>query len=175
MSKKKQWSWYWLNTRGLSVALASSSDLTASDCSSLSTWHGTEANIITQLRIVSAQLSHSHHFRLVGRLPSGRGSVGSLLVSTASQENLETEASLIIFTGRMWFLSNLWGKVAKETQGTWSREQLPSGVTLSSATGLFTARVATMYRFCLVCVLSLIHIWRCRRSYACRSRWSPYH
>ena len=24
-------------------------------------------------------------------------------------------------------------------------------------------------------VLSLIHIWRCRRSYACRSRWSPYH
>ena len=23
--------------------------------------------------------------------------------------------------------------------------------------------------------LSLIHIWRCRRSYACRSRWSPYH
>ena len=24
-------------------------------------------------------------------------------------------------------------------------------------------------------LLSLIHIWRCRRSYACRSRWSPYH
>ena len=24
-------------------------------------------------------------------------------------------------------------------------------------------------------MLSLIHIWRCRRSYACRSRWSPYH
>ena len=23
--------------------------------------------------------------------------------------------------------------------------------------------------------LSLIHIWRCRRSYACRSRWSPSH
>ena len=23
--------------------------------------------------------------------------------------------------------------------------------------------------------LSLIHIWRCRRSFACRSRWSPYH
>ena len=23
--------------------------------------------------------------------------------------------------------------------------------------------------------LSLIHIRRCRRSYACRSRWSPYH
>ena len=23
--------------------------------------------------------------------------------------------------------------------------------------------------------LSLIHIWRCRRAAACRSRWSPYH
>ena len=23
--------------------------------------------------------------------------------------------------------------------------------------------------------LSLIHIWRCRRLYSCRSRWSPYH
>ena len=23
--------------------------------------------------------------------------------------------------------------------------------------------------------LSLIHIWRCRRRFACRSRWSPYH
>ena len=26
-----------------------------------------------------------------------------------------------------------------------------------------------------VLILSLIHIRRCRRSYACRSRWSPYH
>ena len=26
-----------------------------------------------------------------------------------------------------------------------------------------------------VCVLSLIHIWRCRRDPQCRSRWSPYH
>ena len=26
-----------------------------------------------------------------------------------------------------------------------------------------------------VCVLSLIHIWRCRRADTCRSRWSPYH
>ena len=24
-------------------------------------------------------------------------------------------------------------------------------------------------------LLSLIHIWRCRRDYRCRSRWSPYH
>ena len=26
-----------------------------------------------------------------------------------------------------------------------------------------------------VYLLSLIHIWRCRRSTLCRSRWSPYH
>ena len=29
--------------------------------------------------------------------------------------------------------------------------------------------------FCSVHELSLIHIWRCRRSTLCRSRWSPYH
>ena len=28
---------------------------------------------------------------------------------------------------------------------------------------------------CAQCILSLIHIWRCRRSTLCRSRWSPYH
>ena len=29
---------------------------------------------------------------------------------------------------------------------------------------------------CALCFqLSLIHIWRCRRSTLCRSRWSPYH
>ena len=28
---------------------------------------------------------------------------------------------------------------------------------------------------CLCLFLSLIHIWRCRRSTLCRSRWSPYH
>ena len=27
----------------------------------------------------------------------------------------------------------------------------------------------------VVWILSLIHIWRCRRSTLCRSRWSPYH
>ena len=27
----------------------------------------------------------------------------------------------------------------------------------------------------IIILLSLIHIWRCRRSTLCRSRWSPYH
>ena len=30
-------------------------------------------------------------------------------------------------------------------------------------------------RLCSLLNLSLIHIWRCRRSTLCRSRWSPYH
>ena len=29
--------------------------------------------------------------------------------------------------------------------------------------------------YCATYVLSLIHIWRCRRYAVCRSRWSPYH
>ena len=32
-----------------------------------------------------------------------------------------------------------------------------------------------VYRFKLEEMLSLIHIWRCRRIERCRSRWSPYH
>ena len=46
----------------------------------------------------------------------------------------------------------------------------------------FIERVIQHYVFCAaigVCDttlhLSLIHIWRCRRSTLCRSRWSPYH
>ena len=37
---------------------------------------------------------------------------------------------------------------------------------------------ATLYHHCFrwpAFFLSLIHIWRCRRSTLCRSRWSPYH
>ena len=35
--------------------------------------------------------------------------------------------------------------------------------------------VGTIFHTMILSELSLIHIWRCRRSYACRSRWSPYH
>ena len=33
--------------------------------------------------------------------------------------------------------------------------------------------VSTLWK--MVSMLSLIHIWRCRRIERCRSRWSPYH
>ena len=32
-----------------------------------------------------------------------------------------------------------------------------------------------MVNMSTILLLSLIHIWRCRRSTLCRSRWSPYH
>ena len=32
-----------------------------------------------------------------------------------------------------------------------------------------------IYYYSIYYNLSLIHIWRCRRSTLCRSRWSPYH
>ena len=35
--------------------------------------------------------------------------------------------------------------------------------------------VTAFLSFDIVIILSLIHIWRCRRYAVCRSRWSPYH
>ena len=61
------------------------------------------------------------------------------------------------------------------------------GLSILLAVGLcvLNCRVAAASRACspsfpsagptLPMMLSLIHIWRCRRSTLCRSRWSPYH
>ena len=53
----------------------------------------------------------------------------------------------------------LWATLCKE--GTCSAE---IGIRIASALVAAVARL-----------LSLIHIWRCRRDVLCRSRWSPYH
>ena len=46
----------------------------------------------------------------------------------------------------------------------------------NKAISALTVALKNTYRYtCTFIHLSLIHIWRCRRSYACRSRWSPYH
>ena len=45
----------------------------------------------------------------------------------------------------------------------------PPGQKLSRNTNISCLKCTVMY------TLSLIHIWRCRRSTLCRSRWSPYH
>ena len=37
------------------------------------------------------------------------------------------------------------------------------------------SRIHAFTHWTTVTDLSLIHIWRCRRSTLCRSRWSPYH
>ena len=39
----------------------------------------------------------------------------------------------------------------------------------------FVIDIAIKEYWYLLITLSLIHIWRCRRSTLCRSRWSPYH
>ena len=36
-------------------------------------------------------------------------------------------------------------------------------------------RIRFVIKISAINLLSLIHIWRCRRSTLCRSRWSPYH
>ena len=46
--------------------------------------------------------------------------------------------------------------------------------TLSKHFRSLVSAVQSTQKLCLVS-LSLIHIWRCRRSTLCRSRWSPYH
>ena len=48
-------------------------------------------------------------------------------------------------------------------------EVSPQSITRESDTQPFFVRVQSTF------YLSLIHIWRCRRSTLCRSRWSPYH
>ena len=39
----------------------------------------------------------------------------------------------------------------------------------------FEPKLVSVDWYPIVLSLSLIHIWRCRRSTLCRSRWSPYH
>ena len=49
---------------------------------------------------------------------------------------------------------------------------------LSCAVACIYSRDILLPLPCIRCTstyLSLIHIWRCRRSTLCRSRWSPYH
>ena len=49
-------------------------------------------------------------------------------------------------------------------------------LSIASQTGTtFRLRWHTFHSIVFVIVLSLIHIWRCRRIERCRSRWSPYH
>ena len=52
-------------------------------------------------------------------------------------------------------------------------------ITIPTFEFIFIMRALILYRIELANItthhLSLIHIWRCRRSTLCRSRWSPYH
>ena len=47
--------------------------------------------------------------------------------------------------------------------------------TRGSKQNLYVLRATKTCRCNSLRILSLIHIWRCRRIERCRSRWSPYH
>ena len=70
-----------------------------------------------------------------------------------------------------WHLNKCW------LAGTVSRMLQPVSVFLTSVWPLLSAKfLLTLIHFTVKQFnLSLIHIWRCRRSTLCRSRWSPYH
>ena len=70
----------------------------------------------------------------------------------------------------MWRMRLL--TVCREVMGKYE-----SSMRLGSTRTLYIGYVTSTCQSRRHCIaaLSLIHIWRCRRSYACRSRWSPYH
>ena len=68
----------------------------------------------------------------------------------------------------------------------WKHAKIPRQKSVSTEFLTCTRKRCVSKRRCLVAFrpsqfknqrfpLSLIHIWRCRRSTLCRSRWSPYH
>ena len=58
----------------------------------------------------------------------------------------------------------------------WSSWDPPDGISLRNTTlCLVFLRSHRMGSHWEIQLLSLIHIWRCRRVTVCRSRWSPYH
>ena len=62
--------------------------------------------------------------------------------------------------------------IVLETHLIVSKDSWRSSPGIQSETVLKVSRVAGRLS---VSLLSLIHIWRCRRYAVCRSRWSPYH
>ena len=69
-----------------------------------------------------------------------------------------------------------------EGWNNWSKDNkliIPK-VKVHTAFFLFSWHMALRWNYCKQShwswfYLSLIHIWRCRRQFLCRSRWSPYH
>ena len=85
-----------------------------------------------------------------------------------------------------------WGKCVPHQHTAYLPVKIPPS--LGNQSGATTANQVCFWKYCIAIMfgkllqreavfhwncsdpqLSLIHIWRCRRSTLCRSRWSPYH
>ena len=64
------------------------------------------------------------------------------------------------------------GKQPSILHWTFWQKHIRTKVFIEPGTGLSNVQPGLLF---LKLDLSLIHIWRCRRSTLCRSRWSPYH
>ena len=106
--------------------------------------------------------------------------------TTSKMAWLNKRACSLEFTG---LLKTFWRSVIRSP---YIRNNLPAcnnicvaGAGLNLKTGLDSIKWIYSIPFWLCCfltaytcflwILSLIHIWRCRRRLRCRSRWSPYH
>ena len=116
----------------------------------------------------------------ISLLPTNLLSI-SLLPTNLFWINLETkwEVSWVRSRWRLLFVesitiryinSEVWSITRKEG-GSYGKYQI-NHLTLSVNWEAFLDK---NQKVCLENNLSLIHIWRCRRSTLCRSRWSPYH
>ena len=58
---------------------------------------------------------------------------------------------------------------------SWGKRSRYSSILQGRSMAHTTVMYFSLNSYCQSLGLSLIHIWRCRRSTLCRSRWSPYH
>ena len=123
----------------------------------------------------------------VRRLPSHREVIHSLVV--ISGQCCHTKKSFRVFElfqsgvtmQRSVRVCGLFQGGVTTQRGHWQLLVLEGAVTTDTKSNLSVSledrkRTTLIQTWSLYLVqLSLIHIWRCRRAYACRSRWSPDH
>ena len=133
---------------------------------------------IWDLKVLSLGLDHEAHV-----LGLGLGNKGQILGLGLGFWDLSLLTSLQILRNTYVQRCHLSKQYKTTTQSYRSFRQggapvfntLVQGEPLNSGPGnlALSKLESSLYR--MVLILSLIHIWRCRRSTLCRSRWSPYH
>ena len=84
-------------------------------------------------------------------------------------------AQKIWWSSDMWFLEYVHGQTRRQSRVLRPLKLEFHDADTDTFTDILATRAISRSYFYGKLNLSLIHIWRCRRSYACRSRWSPYH